>query len=352
MYQSKQQPRRPSRPKPTSTHFLNPRIREEGGWKFQSTPARTPSSIRPGGGERDSIPPISRPNPKKIAMAVAPVLRGTCPERIRALDEIARLSGERPVGWSKPRYGEFEYWLAHNCGWISNDELADDANAFEIKRRRALDSSHRFSRERYSWIEKPRFEEPVQSGEYVPEISMKLVKDRNLTDSARRTALFVLQKAYQDNREGRLIPMTVSYIMKGLALSRRTVQRSLTLLETRGYFWCEVAKGDATRMCVGLIIHLKQSLFPGHHKESWHKKRRNPGAPSLPQKQIQFYKTIDRAKKRTSRLNWALRCMNGVARRGEKAQLGAPSGRFKTLGLEIDSPYLRNMTCRLGIPRP
>ena len=51
--------------------------------------------------------------------------------------------------------------------------------------------------------------------------------------------MFIMQKAYQDNRAGGYIGMTVSYMMKGLSISRRTVQRSLTLLETRGYFRCE-----------------------------------------------------------------------------------------------------------------
>ena len=107
--------------------------------------------------------------------------------------------------------------------------------------------------------------------------------------------MFVMQKTYQDNRTGRYIGMTVSYMMKGLSISRRTVQRSLTLLETLGYFRCEVAKGDQSRMCIGLIVHLLTPLFAKHHKEKWPKRRRNPEASPMPQKQIQFYKKIYRA---------------------------------------------------------
>ena len=141
---------------------------------------------------------------------------------------------------------------------------------------------------------------------------MKLVKDRNLTDSARRIAMFIMQKAYQDNRAGRYIGMTVSYMMKGLSISRRTVQRSLTLLETRGYFRCEVAKGDQSRMCIGLIVHLLTPLFAKQHKEKWPKHRRNPDASTRPHKQVDFYKRIYEAKVQTSRFLWSIRCMTGV----------------------------------------
>ena len=294
----------------------------------------------------------SRPDPKKNAKAVVPILRGASPERMKALDEIARLSGDRPDEWTKPCFGDFEYWLAHKCGWISDDELAQDQAVYDRKRQVALESSHRFSIERYSWLETPRYEEPPETGEYVPAIDMKLVRDRNLTDSARRIACFILRHAYQDNREGRFVAMTVSFIMKGLAISRRTVQRSLTLLETRGYFRCEVAKGNTTKMCVGLIIHLMQSLFPRHHKEKWPKERGNPEASSMPQKKIHLYKSILGAKEKVSRLTWALKCMNDVARKAFQADplFGSqhiPACRgFKTIGSGFLHPSIRTMAQR------
>ena len=244
-------------------------------------PIRSPRKITP-----------SKPDPKKIAVAVAPIMRGGGGSRMKALDEIAKLSGKKPNAWEKPRFGDFEYWLAHNCGWISDDELQADTDAYKAKQQLALETSHRFSEARYTWNEQPRHEEPRDTGEYVPAVDMKLVKDRNLTDSARRIALFILRHAYQDNRSGRFVGMTVSFMMKGLSLSRRTVQRSLTLLETRGYFRCEVATGDETKMCIGLIVHLLSPLFPKHHKEEWPENRRNPEASSVPRKQNQFYKTI------------------------------------------------------------
>ena len=132
--------------------------------------------------------------------------------------------------------------------------------------------------------------------------------------------MFVMQKTYQDNRTGRYIGMTVSYMMKGLSISRRTVQRSLTLLETLGYFRCEVAKGDQSRMCIGLIVHLLTPLFAKHHKEKWPKRRRNPEASPMPQKQIQFYKKIYRASESVSRLTWAIRCANQITNAPFRAQ--------------------------------
>ena len=267
-----------------------------------------------GVGESNRNTKPSRPVANKIANAVAPIFRTAPASRITALTEIAKLSGERPDHWSKPKFGDFEYWLAHNCGWITDEELKSDTDAFQAKRQLALQTSHRFKHDRFTWEEGARYEEPADNGEYCPQINMKLVKDRNLTDSARRIAMFIMQKAYQDNRAGRYIGMTVSYMMKGLSISRRTVQRSLTLLETRGYFRCEVAKGDQSRMCIGLIVHLLTPLFAKHHKEKWPKRRRNPDASPMPQKQIHFYKRIYQGCQRTSRFLWSMRCMAGVER--------------------------------------
>ena len=318
------------------------------------------TSTREEGAYYQPRPPIritpTRPNPKKIAMAVAPIMRHAPTDRIKALDEIVRMAGKKPDAWKKPCFGDFEYWLAHNCGWISDEELKADTAAHEAKKQLALETSHRFSKNRYSWDETPRFEDPVDSGAYTPQVNMKLIHDRNLTDSARRISMFVMRHTYQDNRSGRYIGMTVSFIMKGLALSRRTVQRSLTLLETRGYFRCEVAHNTKTKMCVGLIIRLLSPIFPGHHKDKWPKKRENPEASNLPLKKGQVYKSIYTAKKKVLRITWALKCMNGVARTGNKTDPTlissvVPECRgFKTLGAGMFlHPKIRTTTEHKGL---
>lgn len=274
----------------------------------------------------------SRPNRAKL-LATAKLIGQVLPaeridnrtvsiDRINSLLEIARLAGEKPNDWQKPEYGKFDYHLARNCGWIGDEEFRRDTEEFEIKRKRALGTSHRFSSDRYGWGIKPRYEvEEVR--DYVPQISMKVVNDRNLTDSARRIVMFIMRHAYQDARAERFIGMTVSFIMEGLAISRRTVQRCLTLLETLGYLRCEVATAGETRMCIGLVIKLLSPLFPEHHKDSWPEHRRKSGASTLSQKQseyIKFSKGITQAAtKRVLRLTWALKCMAGVARSAYKA---------------------------------
>jgi len=290
--------------------------------KFSTKPAAINCFGSGGGGKEKLPPPVikpSSPNPQKIALAAAPITRGFSSQRINSLDQIAKLAGEKPDGWTKPEFGSFDYWLARNCNWISHEELQVDSAAYEDRRRRAIQTSHRFSLKRFTWSEEPVFEEPEDTGEYVPQVDMKLVKDRNLTDSARRIAMFVMRHTYQSNRNGRFIGMTVSFIMKGLQLSRRTVQRSLTLLETRGYLQCEVAKGQSSRMCIGLIIHLLTPLFPKHHRKSWSESRRNSEASAVPQKHQKYISFSERvcktpAVKRVSRMVWALQCMDGVAR--------------------------------------
>lgn len=325
-------------------------VREEGGNEPRRHDLAFPAirTERRGGGGNPVVRP-SRPVPHKIAKAVAPLMQTAPMQRINSLEEIARLAGDRPPNWQKPRFGDFEYWLAHNAGWISDAELEQDTDDHRARQQRSLEASHRFSAKRFSWTEEPRFAEPAETDEYVPETNMKLIKDRNLSDSARRIAFFVLRHTYQDNRAGRFIGMTVSFIANGLSISRRTVQRSLTLLETRGYFRCEVAKGEETRMCIGLIIHLLKPLFPTHRKESWPGKRRKSGASSLSNKQTHFFNTIYKAKVKVPRLTWAMRCMNGIARSWSacsprSSNLPSCSGRFQTLNPIAFIPSLRSMS--------
>lgn len=239
-------------------------------------------------------------------------------DRIKALDEIVRLAGVKPENWEKPNYGDFDYWLARNCGWIGHSELKADRAAYEAKKRLALETSHRFSANRYSWIEEPRHEEPVDRGDYTPQVNMKLIHDCNLTDSSRRIALFVMRHVYQHRRRERLIGMTVSFIMQGLALSRRTVQRSLTLLETRGYLRCDVVKGDKTKMCIGLAIGLLSPLFPKHHEDKWPERRRNSEASNATHNKFRIYNSIDNPRNLVVRRIWAMKCMAGVARAAQR----------------------------------
>lgn len=268
----------------------------------------------------------SRPNKAKIAAAaklIAQVLpaerinsRSVSVDRINSLLEIAKLAGEKPENWKKPNYGDFEYWLGRKCGWISDEEYQNDTRNYEVKRKRALGTSHQFASNRYSWNSEPIYE-VGETRDFVPQVSMRIVNDRNLTDSARRLALFIMRQAYQDSRAERCIGMTVSFVMGGLAISRRTVQRCLTLLEKLGYLQCEVATAGETKMCIGLVVRLLEPLFPKHHKKSWPANRINPGASRVSQKQSIYKNTskeICNAPNRVLRLSWALKCMAGAAR--------------------------------------
>lgn len=299
---------------------------------FETLKAQIKSQPAPLSGRRPEAIKPSRPQRAKI-VATARLISQLFPadrintrtvsiDRINVLLEIARLAGEKPDGWQKPAYGSFDYCLGRKCGWISDEESRIDTQNYEARRKRALGTSHRFSSSRYGWDARPRYE-VEEARDYVPQVSMKVVNDRNLTDSARRIVMFIMRHAYQDARSERFIGMTVTFIMEGLALSRRTVQRCLTLLETLGYLRCEVATAGETKMCIGLIIKLLSPLFPEHHKKSWPETRKKSGASSVSEKQSEYLKTSkgisNGAVHRILRLSWALKCMAGVARSAYKA---------------------------------
>lgn len=146
---------------------------------------------------------------------------------------------------------------------------------------------------------------PRDSAAYVPEMAARIDDDRNLTDGARRCARKLAEYAYRKNRDGRVAEITVTWLMKALGKSRRTIQRYLRQLERAGYIAVSVIH-SGTRMCAGLMVELMAPLFPRHHRTKWPQKLIEPDAPRESQNNRLRYKY--------SRESWALRCMDGVFR--------------------------------------
>jgi len=169
----------------------------------------------------------------------------------------------------------------------------------EDRRRRSLRSCH------VPAEPKPRHAPPRDSGAFVPELAARIEDDRNLTDGARRCARKLAEYIYRKNRVGRAGDITVTWLMRALGKSRRTVQRYLRQLEREGYIAVEVVHAR-TRMCAGLFVELLAPLFPRHHRQKWPQKLMKPDAPPLSQNY--------RFKDKYSRESWALRCMDGVFR--------------------------------------
>jgi hypothetical protein len=150
--------------------------------------------------------------------------------------------------------------------------------------------------------EKPLHAPPRDSGAYVPEMAARIDDDVRLTDGARRCARKLAEYTHIRDRESRTAQITVTYLMKALGKSRRTVQRYLRQLECAGYIAVDVIHAG-TRMCAGLMIELLAPLFPRH---GWPLKLIKPDAPRKSQNNSSRY--------RLSRESWALRCMDGVFR--------------------------------------
>src|SRR5436189_201551 len=69
-------------------------------------------------------------------------------------------------------------------------------------------------------------------------------------------------------RDARAGDITVTWLMRALGKSRRSVQRYLGQLEREGYIAVEVVYAR-TRMCAGLFVALLAPLFPKHHRQKW-----------------------------------------------------------------------------------
>lgn len=183
------------------------------------------------------------------------------------------------------------------------------------RRKRSLNTCHR-----YAQTEQPRKATRRASRAYVPELAARIENDPNLTDGARRCARKLAELTYRQNREGRTLPVTVTYLAKALGRCRRTVQRYLRQLEREGYVAVDVVISQRARMCVGLVVQLLAPLLAAHHQHRWPGSLGNPGATStsLNQSKIYYSKAKDYyARVESHRMGvqqWAMRCMDGVFR--------------------------------------
>jgi len=182
---------------------------------------------------------------------------------------------------------------------IPSPALLPPTTRNENRRQRSLRSCHLPAEPR------PRHASPRDSEAYVPELAARIEDDRNLTDGARRCARKLAEYLYRKNRTTRAGDITVTWLMRALGKSRRTVQRYLRQLEGEGYIAVEVVHAR-TRMCAGLFIALLAPMLPRHHRQEWPQKLIDSDAPRVSQNNKPRYKY--------SRESWALRCMDGVFR--------------------------------------
>jgi len=189
---------------------------------------------------------------------------------------------------------------------VAESRHVNDAAIDDERRRRSLNTCHRYGR-----AERPRKAAPRASKAYVPELAARIEDDPNLTDGARRCARKLAELTYRQNREGRSLPVTVTYLAKALGRCRRTVQRYLRQLEREGYVAVDVVVSQRAHMCVGLVVRLLGTLLAAHHRDRWPGSLGNPGATAKSlNKSKGYYSGLE--SHRTSVQQWAMRCMDGV----------------------------------------
>jgi len=177
--------------------------------------------------------------------------------------------------------------------------------AITTRQRRALQTCHRYKAQE---LVLPSREKPSKA--YVPELSARLEEDTNLTDGARRCGRKIAELTYRMAREDRALPLTVSYLAKGLRRCERTVQRYLRQLEAAGYIRTEIVTSGRSRMTFGLVINLLAPLMAAHHREKWPGALRNQGVT----KESLNKRFILLGRPRISVEEWSRRCMDGVFR--------------------------------------
>ena len=141
----------------------------------------------------------------------------------------------------------------------------------EDRRQRSLRSCHLPAEP------KRRHAPPRDSSAYVPEMAARIDNDPNLTDGARRCARKLAEIPIAHARGTRLAQITVTYLMKALGKSRRTVQRYLRQLERAGYICVEIIHAS-TRMCAGIVRHAAGHAVSEASPDKWPAKLTNSDA--------------------------------------------------------------------------
>lgn len=201
--------------------------------------------------------------------------------RMEALESVA---GDKPADWRKPTYGNLDYIIAWRMGWISDEDEKRDRALYEERRTRSLTHCHTPALGYWKGDWHETFEKglcierrmPLETGGYTPELPSHIWRDQDLTDGSRRCLAVIIENTYRENRGQRWLATTVSYLMKALGRSRRTIQNYLRQLEVCGYISCQVLIGEKSRMCNGLKIALEKLSFARHHKKQWPTKQRIP----------------------------------------------------------------------------
>ncbi len=190
------------------------------------------------------------------------------------VSELETIIGEKPEDWKKPNYGNLDYTIAHRMGWISDEEEGRDKEIYKLRRKKSLQTCHRYS---HKWDALPDNPAKTTGDRYTPQTSADILNDNQLTDGAKVLALKLMEETYRKNRRGRWLKITVTYLMKAMGKCRRTIQNYLRLLEHLGYIRTDVIRSPISRMCIGLGIWLQDPMFPKHHKDKWPEKRTNSG---------------------------------------------------------------------------
>jgi hypothetical protein len=171
---------------------------------------------------------------------------------------------------------------------------------------KTVDPARRHRSIRTCWLpaeQTPLRSPPRDTGAFIPEMDARIENDRNLTDGARSCARKLAEYVYRRDRDSRTAQITVTYLMKALGKSRRTVQRYLRELECAGYITVAVIHA-CTRMCCGLLVELMATLIPRH---GWRQKAIKPDAPKLSQKNSSRYRT-----RIIPRVLWAVKCTDPI----------------------------------------
>jgi DNA-binding transcriptional ArsR family regulator len=169
-----------------------------------------------------------------------------------------------------------------------------------------IDPERRMRSTRTCWLpaeQAPLRAAPRDSSAYVPEIAAALDNDIRLTDGARRCARKLAEYTHIRDRDTRTAQITVTYLMRALGKSRRTVQRYLRQLERAGYITVAVIHAR-TRMCAGLLVELLAPIIPRH---GWRQKAMKPDAPKLSQNNSSRYKL-----RLIPRVLWAVKCTDPI----------------------------------------
>ena len=164
----------------------------------------------------------------------------------------------KPLNYKIPALSDSNFWKDYYKGWISEEEVQQAHDNFEMRRNRAKASLGKRSESPRRYWKLP----PPQTKQYSQQMCTEFLDDHRLTSTSKNVLVRLVSLAGHKT----YLETNKTSLAKIMGVSISTIQRSLKELMIFGYLDKESKQSNITGFFIGLKISLKQKVYPYFRK--------------------------------------------------------------------------------------